>query len=110
MTRQQMLLTQLMEECNEVAQRCSKAIRFGFNDKQSDEYDTNLDRIMYELQDLAAVANMIHTGEGNETLYTSLDEDMFHLKEAKVEKYLEYSKSLGILEPDENGVVNHLKD
>lgn len=100
MTRQQMLLTQLMEECNEVAQRCSKAIRFGLHEKQVEQEETNAERIVYELQDLVAVANMIYTGQGNETLYTSLDEDMFHLKERKVEKYLDYSKTLGIMDAE----------
>ena len=100
MTRQQMLLTQLMEECNEVSQRCSKAIRFGLHEKQVEQEETNAERIVYELQDLVAVANMIYTGQGNETLYTSLDEDMFHLKERKVEKYLDYSKTLGIMDAE----------
>lgn len=97
MTRQQILLTQLMEECSEVSYNCSKAIRFGLEDKKNENADTNVEMIINELQDLLAVANMIQTGVGNETLYTSLDEDMFYLKEEKVEKYLDYSKSLGIM-------------
>jgi len=97
MTTEQMLLTQLMEECNEVSQRCSKAIRFGLNEIQVGQEETNLKRIISELQDLVAVSNMIFTGNGEETLYTSLDEDLFHLKEEKVKKYLSYSHSLGIL-------------
>ena len=97
MTRQQMLLVQLMEECNEVAQRCSKAIRFGLHEKQIEDEENNAERIIYELQDLVAVANMINTGDGVETLYTALDEDMFHLKEEKVNRYLDYSERLGIL-------------
>jgi len=101
MTREQMLLTQLMEECNEVAQRCSKAIRFGMDEKQVDQEETNFERIVYELQDLVAVADMISGSNSNNTLYTSLDEDMFHLKQQKVEKYLSYSESLGILTPNQ---------
>jgi NTP pyrophosphatase (non-canonical NTP hydrolase) len=50
--RQRELLIVLMEECAEVAQRASKAARFGMDEVQPGQPDTNLIRIAREMGDL----------------------------------------------------------
>lgn len=103
MTRLEHLLTIGMEECNEVAQRLSKALRFGLDEVQAkaahgvvtsdpDESLTNAERIRKEYSDLAAVLEMIGIGA---PLGRWMDE-----KRAKVEMFLEYSRSVGTLQDD----------
>ncbi len=95
MTRQQLLLTLLMEECNEVAQRASKAIRFTPEEIQEGQGLTNAERIVYEFNDLLAVIGMLEN-EGvlpKETIRT----DLIQAKQEKIEKYLKYSESLGVI-------------
>src|SRR6267142_6786016 len=62
------LMVHAMEECNELAHRISKALRFGLDQIQQDANDkpeqnpdrlTNMDRIMFEYYDLRATLGMI---------------------------------------------------
>ena len=67
MTRQEQLLVILMEECAEVSQRASKALRFGLTDpagKEPDQPYTNKDRLLMEINDLYAVIDMTFDKEG----------------------------------------------
>ena len=57
MHEEQYLLTCLAEECGEVAQRCTKALRFGINEIQPGHEATNYARLWGELCDLQAVAD-----------------------------------------------------
>lgn len=50
------LLTILAEECCEVAQRCTKALRFGVEEVQPGQSRTNGDRIGLEVGDFMEVA------------------------------------------------------
>jgi len=59
MTRSEHLLVILAEECNEVAQRVSKALRFGLEEIQPGQGKTNAERISDELDDLMAVLEML---------------------------------------------------
>ena len=59
MTEQEHLLTCLMEECAEVQQAVSKALRFGLNDSYKD-YGVNRERIEDELCDLAGVLELLY--------------------------------------------------
>lgn len=93
MNSTQHALLKLSEECNEVAQICSKIMQFGFDS----EYDgkTNRERLTEELNDiLGAVLNL--------TLETDFrfTEDAY-AKWAKVDKmarYREISKNLGFVQ------------
>tara|TARA_R110000823_G_C15703877_1_gene476782 strand:- start:387 stop:644 length:258 start_codon:yes stop_codon:yes gene_type:complete len=85
-----------MEECAEVTQRASKALRFGLNDPAGTEPGqpyTNQDRLLLEINDLLAILDMMFKSRGT---YNSpmLQQD----KKEKVEKYLKLSKKLGTLE------------
>lgn len=106
MTRTQYLLNCLAEECAEVAQRASKAARFGLDEAQLDLPEdfglTNAVRIEHELADLLAVYNMLQfensglfvTGVTGATAIALMD-----AKQRKVEKYLKYAISRGQVEP-----------
>lgn len=98
MTRMELLLVQLMEECAEVAQRASKALRFGLNEVEPNQKGpiplTNENRLAYEIADLRVTVNKI-ADEGG--LRTTIMPSQLVAKREKIEKYLNYSKELGIL-------------
>ena len=99
MTRQEHLLVHCMEECDEVSQRISKAMRFGMQQVQQANWDkpeqnpeqlTNMVRIINEYNDLVAVMEMA----GIPLIVT---EERKAAKRAKVEKYLLFAKEQGTL-------------
>lgn len=94
MNRREHLLVILMEECNEVAHRASKALRFGLEEIQPGDEKTNAQRISDELNDLVGVAVMLR----NEGTIDSVDPTAIAFKTAKVEKFLAYSKECGTLD------------
>lgn len=102
MTRKEALLVMLMEECNEVAQRASKILRFGVNEVQPGQEKTNAQRLMDEVEDFIGVYQMI-TGcavAPSEECYRRDPVDVMAgimNKKAKVEKFLEYSKECGTI-------------
>jgi len=95
MNRLDHLLWLISEESNELAERASKAARFGINEIQEGQKLTNYARLKYEANDLLAVLEMLC----DELKVSSiLDGKAIKLKKEKVEKYLEYSRKLGLLE------------
>jgi hypothetical protein len=96
MDKTQHLLTILMEECAEVSQRASKALRFGLKEQQSELHPPNDERLTYEFADLLAVYRcLVDLG----LLKTPSPEDL-EKKRMKLEEYTKYSQSLGIVDPD----------
>ena len=93
MNKTEYLLTVLMEECAEVAQRASKAIRFTLEEIQPGMHegyqDTNKRRLERELGDLLAVM---------QELGLTIHEEDVLLKLKKLDKYMDYSRKLGTLE------------
>lgn len=94
MNREQMLLTILAEECQEVAKRATKAIRFTMEEVQAGQDSTNAERIIYEFNDLMAVMHLLFKNE------PVINHEMIALKKDKINKWLEYSKSVGTLTED----------
>lgn len=92
MTKEQYLLFQLAEEAAEVAQRASKAARFGMQEKQPGQEMNNETRLVYEMNDLLAVMDSVL---GHQAW---MDEIAQHDKRLKIEKYMAYSRELGIVE------------
>lgn len=93
------MLLQSMEECNEIqlaagdlAQRLSKALRFGLDQTQSEQILTNRERILMEFTDLVAVMEL-----AGFTLSMIFDEQI-KAKHAKVEKYLDKARAEGTLD------------
>lgn len=59
MTREQYLLTKLGEECNETAQRASKAIVFGLDDIQIGQDENNAERLRNEFCHIVAYMELL---------------------------------------------------
>lgn len=93
MTEQEHLLICLMEECGEVIQACSKALRFGLDDDHQAANPAIVSPRLYlqkELNDLAAVADLFQADW--------IDEAMIDTKKSKLESFMEYARSKGTLE------------
>ncbi len=94
MTEQEHLLVILAEECAEVSQRATKALRFGLTDPKGTEPEQPFDnrtRLLIEINDLLAVIGMLF----EELNYNS--EYLQKVKKAKIKKYLKLSEKLGLL-------------
>jgi len=89
MTREQYLLTCLAEEAVEVAQRATKAARFGLDEVQPGQGLNNRRRLEGELEDLLGVMRMLNLNPNPQ---------MFRKKEERVEKYMAYSREQGQVE------------
>ncbi len=94
MTRDEHLMTIAMEECAEVAQRLSKAMRFGWSEVQPDEHDnpkrlTNRQRVLMEYIDLVAVMRMLG--------FLPIQEALLRPKQEQVTRFLAYSAKCGTL-------------
>ena len=99
MTRTQYLLTKLAEECNELAQRCTKAVTFGINEVQPGQDLDNAERLIEEYGDLIGVAAILMQ---EKIIRTPSMEDlaaMLEKKRAKLEKYYTYSVQCGTVQP-----------
>ncbi len=93
MTDDEHLLQIVAEECAEVAQRVSKALRFGLTEVQPGQPFTNAERIMVEFDDLYAVIVMCQ----DRGLIPGGDMARISAKKTKVEKYMEYAKEQGTI-------------
>lgn len=89
MNKEQMLLLKVAEECGELAQMCSKSIRFGLYNNKPGEDTSNITRLQEEFVDLLSCAYYFGLREP-----TSLE---FKSRKAKIDKYLQVSRELGIL-------------
>lgn len=94
MTKTEMLLTILAEECVETAQRVSKAIRFTLDEVQPEQELTNAERIIYEFNDIVTMMEIL-AEEG--VFDIVIDRKAIEKKKLKVEKYLNYSLKLGTI-------------
>lgn len=92
MTRQEHLLTILIEECNETAQRATKALRFGLEEVQPEQDATNAERIVYEFNDIVAVMELLYAEGGLPKVFDAVSAG---LKKVKIEKYFSYSSNCG---------------
>lgn len=94
MTRIEHLLTIFAEECNETAQRATKALRFGLSDVQPEQTLTNAERLLGEYSHIVCAIAMLR----REGVLPAVDiHGMAELKRIQVEHFLEYSQSIGTL-------------
>jgi hypothetical protein len=100
MTETQLLLTCLAEECAEVAQRASKAIRFGLTEVQPGQNGTNAERLVGEYYDLHAVFELLRERGAVSTPH-HVAAEAIKAKRAKIAKYLAYSRQCGTVEATE---------
>ena len=97
MNRPEHLLICLAEECSEVSQRVSKALRFGLSEVQPGQELNNAQRIELEANDLISVLEILED-EGVIRLRGS--EEVRERKKAKLAKFMDYAKECGSLEQD----------
>lgn len=84
-----------MEECDELSQRCSKALRFGLKEIQPGQKLDNGERIEEEFKDLiVAVSEMCTTAE---IKLKNISKTEAKARIVRINRYLAYSKKLGIL-------------
>lgn len=92
MNRQEHLLSCLMEECAELAIRCSKALRFGLKEVQAGQSRNNADRIAEEYADVVAVYSILR-GDGA-VPHVAINAEA---KLAKIERFMEIGREQGVL-------------
>ena len=88
------LLVKVAEECNEVSQRCTKALCFGMDEKQPGQPFDNKERILQEFNDLVAVMEMLF----GKPVSGLVDQKQVDAKKSKIIKYMIYSMECGTLE------------
>jgi len=81
----------LVEKCAETVQRASKAIRFGMTEIEPGQTENNRRRLECKLADIMAMARLRGLRIRDE------DKDA---KRKKLEKFMEYSREIGILEKE----------
>jgi NTP pyrophosphatase (non-canonical NTP hydrolase) len=97
MNRREHLLTCLAEECTEVGQRVTKALRFGLDEVQTGQDLTNRQRIAEEYRDLVAVAAIL-VEEGILAVHEmAVDQKAVDAKRARIERFMEISRREGVL-------------
>ena len=93
MNKEQYLLIKLSEECSEVSQITSKSLRFGIGNIRPDSVYTNSQKITQELADVMAAAMYLE----EEGVINMPGSAMIQESRDKIDKYLEYSKLIGIV-------------
>jgi hypothetical protein len=96
MTQNEHILLLLSEECDEVSQRVIKALRFGLDEVQPEQPLNNTERIVYELNDLMAVIELLQ--EINALPLNLFNRETIQAKKKKVVKYLDYAISQGTIQ------------
>lgn len=97
MTRQEHLLTILIEEAAEVQQRATKALRFGMTETQPGQQMNNAARLHMEICDLQCALEMLGLEIAHHQHPEGMNECPICDKEARVERFLDYSRTLGRL-------------
>lgn len=93
MNTQEHLLTIVAEECCEVGQRATKALRFGIDEVQPDENEnphrlTNRERLLNEFNDLCGTMEMVFG-------YLPIFCEKMTTKQKRISEYMEYSRKQG---------------
>ena len=93
MTKNEYLLICLVEECGEVVQAATKALRFGLEDINPCTGETNKSAIQKELNDIAAIVTMLRRDNIIDDNFTKSPTE----KIKKVEKWMQYSKDKNVI-------------
>lgn len=113
MNKEQFLLMKLAEECAEVAQRAIKSMQYGSDQiwkagevsggrgPAADEGQNNAQRLTSELVDLAIMCELLEKLGAIAPPPKGFEyEEMTKAKIAKLNKYLAFSRELGVLDGD----------
>ncbi|MFT4064335.1 hypothetical protein [Paraburkholderia sp.] len=104
MTLTQFYLTKISEEADEIAQIALKAQQFGLSEVQPGRDQSNAQRMYGEINDLLAMVHRLSEVSKGEFFFDIglPDHVAISMKLSKVEKYLAYSRSLGLVEPEQH--------
>jgi hypothetical protein len=100
MTLNDLYLVMLMEECAEVAHRASKQLRFGADEIQPGQPDTNRFRLRDEIMDLIVIVEKLQERQQIKYIGSADMTNHSHSKRDKVEKMLQLSRRMGCLESE----------
>ena len=95
LTEEQYLQVCAMEEAAEVTQRISKDLRFGLDDIQPGQSETNRARLENEIVDFVTVLDLM---DQLDIINLQGHADSYAAKREKIEKYMQYARDQGILE------------
>lgn len=96
MTREENLMVIAMEECAEIQQEISKALRFGVDNHHPNEPNiTNGERILKEFHQLRAVMDMLIINRIIQPISESKQSEIYRDKVSAVEGWQEYSQEIG---------------
>ena len=98
MTKQDLLLIQLIEELSEVQHATAKALRFGLGCKNPNTCETNADSICRELTDVIAVLDELSESCGILLIPRDKTSDTYIEKRYRIQKYIDYSEEVCILD------------
>ena len=101
MTREQYLLTKLAEECNETAQRASKAIVFGLDDIQDGQHKDNNTRLVEEFCHIVAYLELLEE-EGFMYINRAFMEKEVEKKKEELKKWYQFSVDKGMVTSSES--------
>lgn len=92
------LLTLITEEALEIAHRATKASRFGLDEVQPGQDQTNTQRMVGEYVDLVTTFMLLEQHLGVTLLPSGTERrEMIDAKIEKIQKFMEYSRQLGVL-------------
>lgn len=98
MTEYENLMVTAMEECAEIQQEISKALRFGKKDHHPDEPEiTNEERVMIEYHHLRAVMEMLQMKGYIKGLRGEDSSLVYRNKIDKIELFQQYSREAGTI-------------
>jgi NTP pyrophosphatase (non-canonical NTP hydrolase) len=100
LNKEEYLLTLITEECGEVIQCVTKALRFGLQDVKPDQPLNNAERLVEELRDLAVILDLLRESSRpfREAMAEYEDKIKRGEKAQRVSQYMHLSRSLGCLE------------
>lgn len=97
MNKAEHLLTCLIEECAEVQQAATKALRFGLDDGHPEGTATNEQDLMKEISHFTAVAELLQ--EENILTLPMFSGPEYNAKKERVRAYMSYAARRGTLKP-----------
>jgi len=105
MNMEQYILVSIMEECDEISQRCAKALRFGTDEVQSGQAFNNIQRIGLEFNDLMGAVTSwneyqrgMHEGNLGEERCIKNVKHLIDAKTEKMVKWMKYAVDAGTLQ------------
>lgn len=105
MNKLEHLLVTFSEECSEIAQATSKALRFGIDEPEenirrytNEDKGNNRERISREVSDMKAIMELLEEAGVPEIMAGLTNRERIERKKTKVRYFLKYAKGQGTLQ------------